>query len=82
MEALFKHNFGIKGEEIRKGLKIYGNVNVEFDVVDDKVSAVYVETKIGANPQWLKVDLSLPCTLDGIYTACERHLTDIRQENH
>ena len=78
MEALFKHEF--KGEEIRAGLKIYGNVNVEFDIVDDKVSAVYVETKIGASPQWLKVDLSLPCTLDGVYTACTKHLEEIMQE--
>ena len=72
----FNYDFGIEGEHIRQGLKVFGRTNVEYDYDDSKVYAIHIESRVGAVPDYLQMDFDLPCKINGIYSACETDLAE------
>ncbi len=69
MEAEFFHHF--EGEEISKGVKVYGksNVIVEYEPDDNKIINIFVE--------FSKVDFNLPYTKGNIIDVSKRYLEDL-----
>ena len=72
----FNYDFGIEGEHIRRGLKVFGRTNIEYDYDDSKIYAIHIESKIGAVPHYLQMDFDLDCKINGIYAACEQDLAE------
>ena len=74
----FNYDFGVKGEDIRQGLKIFGRTNIEYQHDDNRIHSIYIGTKIGAVPDYLQMDFGLDSKVGGIYSACEKDLADER----
>lgn len=75
----FFHYFD--GEEVQKGTRVWGKFDVDYSYEDNKVTEIHV-SNMSKMVDYLVVDLNLPPRLDGVYQACEQHLTDIQQENY
>ncbi len=75
----FFHYFD--GEEIQKDKRVYGKFDVDYSYEDNKITEIHV-SDMTKNPNYIEVDLNLPARLNGVYQACESHLSDIKTENY
>ena len=65
-------------EEIQKKVFMTGKYQVTFDHEEERVFDIYVNTGLDCPQIWETVDKYSY----ELYSACERHLSDIQQENY